>query len=412
LTTKSLFFSASLVVVLFAGKVNAQAPNIIEDYVKPPKLNWVFQTKGPIFSSAIVQDDMLHVASTDSTVYALDFRSGKLLHSFKTGGDIRSEMRLIGKSLAVVSGDGKLYLLNKDDLSLLWSFSSRGDKKYELYRFADYFQSSPLIHDNKIIFGSGDGYLYAVDFGKGDKIWEFKTGGVVHSDPVYAKGKIYFGSYDGYFYALDASSGKLVWKFKSVGQRYFPKGEMAGSPFAFEGTIYAAGRDYNIYALDAEQGHCVWNRQFPRGWALAPSVVDDGVLFVGTSDDRTLFALDPFTGEEFWHTPVAFNIFGAPAFTNSLVYVATLMGRLYALDKTSGAIRWSMDSEGYKKHHLDYFTKEDSYRPDIQRIITGEDGFLKMYYALGAIFSQPLICKEMLVLTSTNGKVYAYTRSN
>ena len=143
---------------------------------------------------------------------------------------------------------------------------------------------------------------------------------------------------------------------------------------------------------------------------MAPPVLQDDVLFVGTSDDKALFALDPKTGKEIWHTPVAFNVFGAPGISETLVYVATLMGRVYAIDRATGKVLWKMDSEGYMKHHLDYFTETDTYRPDIQDIVTGDDGFLKMYYALGAIFSRPLVCDDMLVLTSTDGKIYSYSR--
>lgn len=387
-----------------------QEDKVASDFMTPPELKWGFKTKGPIYSSPAIDNEILYVASTDSVLYALDIHDGTVLHKFKTGGDIRSNVLVHDNYVALVSGDGKLYLLNKKDLSQIWAFSSRGDKKYELYSFADYFQSSPVIHDNRIYYGSGDGYVYAVDLANGGLVWEFKTGGVVHSEPLAYDGMIYFGSYDGFFYALDIDSGKLVWRFKSVGQRYFPKGEMSGSAIAFRQMIFAAGRDFNLYALDTKRGHGVWNRYFQNGWALAKPAITDNVLFVGTSDDKALFALDPDTGRELWKTDVAFNVFAAPAFSDKLVYTATLMGRIYAINRQSGAVVWTMDSELYKTNHLDYFTEEDAYREDIQNIVTGEDGFLKMYYDLGAIFAKPLIHGNLMIIASSDGGVYAYER--
>lgn len=382
-----------------------------QDFISPPELKWSFKTNGPIYSSPAIDNHILYVASTDSILYALDINNGSVLHKFKTGGDIRCNLLIHDNFLVLVSGDGKLYLLNKTDLSLIWSFSSRGDKKYELYSFADYFQSSPVIHNNRVYFGSGDGYVYALDLENGSLMWEFKTGGVVHSEPLVYDDLVYFGSYDGFFYALDIISGKLVWRFKSIGQRYFPKGEMSGSAIAFEKMIFAAGRDFNLYALDAKKGHGVWNKYFQNGWALAKPAVQDGVLFIGTSDDKALFALDPNTGQELWKTNVAFNVFAPPAFSENLVYVATLMGRIYAINRQSGSVVWTMDSKLYQTNHLNYFTDEDAYREDIQNIVTGENGFLKMYYALGAVFSKPLIHGNLMIIARSDGKVYSYERS-
>ena len=408
-----MFHNLKFLICLLLGPIGiyCQDGKLQADFISPPKLKWSFRTNGPIYSSPIIDNKVLYIASTDSTLYALDPKNGSLLHKFRTGGDIRSNVVVHDNYLAVVSGDGKLYYLNKTDLSQIWSFSSRGDKKYELYSFADYFQSSPLIHNNHIYFGSGDGYVYALDLRRGELIWEFKTEGVVHSEPLVYDDIIYFGSYDGYFYAVDIASGKLVWRFKSIGQRYFPKGEMSGSAIAYDQMIFAAGRDFNLYALDAKKGHGVWNKYFQNGWALAKPAVKDNALFIGTSDDKALFALDPYSGKELWKTNVAFNVFAAPAFSENLIYVATLMGRIYAINRQSGSVVWTMDSDLYKTNHLNYFTVEDAYREDIQNIVTGDDGFLKMYYALGAIFTKPLIHGNLMIITSSDGTVYSYERS-
>lgn len=381
-----------------------------DDFTQPPSQIWSYQTKGPIYSNPVVDNGIIYFGSVDSSLYAVNLSDGRLSWTFKTGGDIRSSVLIDANNVLLVSGDGCLYSINKTTHQLNWKFKSRGDKKYELFTFADYYQSSPIINKDTVFYGSGDQYVYAVNKSTGKLIWEYQTGGIVHATPLLHRNRIYVGSFDGYFYALESTSGKLAWKFKSIGQRYFPKGEMTGSAIGYGSMIFVGGRDYNLYSLHFDKGSGIWNKQFPGGWAIAKPVIKDTVLYVGTSDDKALFALDPFEGRVKWRTDVKFNVFGSYAFSKKMMYVPTLMGAIYAINLKDGSVAWRMNSDLYKKSHLDYFTEDDQYRDDIENIVTGEDGFLKMYYNLGAIFSTPLITGNYLVVTSTDGKIYAYKR--
>jgi len=95
-----------------------------------------------------------------------------------------------------------------------------------MYDQYDYYQSTLVIRGDTVFFGSGDGHVYAVRQRTGKLIWKFKTGNIVHSKPALYNGHLFAGSFDGYIYALNTSDGSLVWKMKSLGQRFFPKGEM------------------------------------------------------------------------------------------------------------------------------------------------------------------------------------------
>ncbi len=381
-----------------------------DDFIKAPSLAWEFQTGGPIYSSPVIEKETVYFGSLDSNLYALNLKTGQLKWKFKTGGDIRSTILLDRNHIYCVSGDGCLYAIEKENQQLRWKFEGRDDRKYELFSFADYFQSSPVAVGNTIFFGSGDGYVYAVDKVTGKLIWEYKTGSVVHSSPAVQNNKVYVGSFDGNFYALNAQDGHLEWKYKSVGHEYFPKGEMQGSPVIYEELVFVGSRDYQLYALNAETGKEIWKKKFPKGWAMAKPVIRDGVLYVGTSDDKVLAAINPRTGEAIWQADVKFNVFGAAAFSNTLAYVGTLMGRLYAIDVKSGKVRWEINNPLYEKNRLNYFKEDDTYRNDIQSIIKKNDDFLKMYYDLGAIFSAPAVTQNYIIVTSTDAKVYSYVR--
>ena len=117
---------------------------------------------------------------------------------------------------------------------MIWKFSSKGEKKYGLW---DYYLSSPKVVEGIVYWGSGDSHLYALDGVNGHLKWKHKTGDIVHASPVIDAKTVYFGSFDGYFYALNKDYGDVIWKINTIGDTYFPKGEIQKSAFVHDGIV-------------------------------------------------------------------------------------------------------------------------------------------------------------------------------
>jgi outer membrane protein assembly factor BamB len=377
-----------------------------KDFENLPTLQWKFATKAPIFGTPVVSDGIVYVGSLDSSLYAIEMTSGKLMWKLKTGGEIRSTVCLSGDQIFSYSGDATLYAIHKLTGKISWTFKTKGgilgDRRHD---FADYFQSSPVLYNKKIFFGAGDGRVYALSETDGSLLWSFKAQGIVHTTPTLYKDRLFIGSYDGNLYALRQETGELLWTFKTAGHRYFPDGEIQGSPVVANDLVYFGARDYNLYAVDALGGYAHWNKVFPFGWATAVTT-GDSVIYVGTSDDRVLVSLDAASGRELWRTAVKFNIFGPCVTTATMGYVGTLMGKLFGVDLKDGTVKWVFTTPGYQKNHLKYFREDDSFRDDIGNLIKTPADFIGMEYALGAVFSTPAIANDQMVITSTDGFVY------
>jgi eukaryotic-like serine/threonine-protein kinase len=377
-----------------------------DDFENLPNLQWKFTTRAPIFSTPVIVDDVVYVGSLDSTLYAVEMSSGKVKWKFKTGGEIRSTVCSSDEHLFVYSGDATLYSIHRSSGKLLWTFKTKGgilgDRRYD---FADYYQSSPVISNSRIFFGAGDGRVYALSTTDGALVWSFKTQGIVHTTPALYKDQLFIGSFDGNLYALRQETGDLLWTFKTAGHRYFPDGEIQGSPVVANDLVYFGARDYNLYAVDVYGGYSHWNKAFPFGWAMAITP-RDSVIYVGTSDDRVLVTLDGKSGRELWRTDVKFNIFGPCATTTTMGYVGTLMGKLFGIDLKDGAVKWVYTTPSYQKNRLKYFKADDSFRDDIMNFIKTPADFIGMEYALGAIFSTPAITNDQLIICSTDGHLY------
>jgi len=375
-----------------------------------PLLKWKFSAAAAVIGSPVADNDAVYFGSTNGVLYAVLKTGGTLKWKFTTNGPIRSTPCIEKEKLFLVSGDGNLYCINKNSGKAIWTFGTMtgfiGDTQHD---FADYYQSSPVYYNNVIYFGSGDGNIYAVNAGDGSLLWKYATAGNVHTTPALYKDKLFIGSYDGYLYALNNQSGMLLWKFKSAGQEYFPKGEMMGNPVVSNGLVFAGSRDFNFYAIDINGGYCHWLKQFPKGWAL-PITANDSVLYLGTSEDRALLAMDVRTGQEKWRLPVSFNIFGGCAITKSMGCFGTLLGKVYGIDLATGKTTWTFTTDGYNNNHLKYFKPDDTYRTDISSIIGSAENIVTLYNEVGAVFSTPLIDGNMVYITSADGNLYALER--
>ena len=383
------------------------------DFDKLPIVQWKFKIKQPFFSSPIINEGTVYVAGLDSTLYALELTTGNVKWKLKTNGEIRSTVVIEGSRIYLLGGNGVLSCIDKNTGKPIWRSVFDNTALFlaeRRYDFADYFHSSPVVHDGILYFGTGNGRFNAVSADNGEIVWSFKAGDIIHNTPVIIKENVYFGSFDGFVYALNIRTGQIVWKFKSVGQHYFPNGEMQGSPSMGYGTLFIGGRDYNLYAIDANGGYANWNRKFQGGWALS-TTVEDTVLYVGTSDDRLLLAFDARNGQELWKTNVKFNIFGGCAFTSGMVYVGSIWGKLFGVDKKTGTIKWAFATDGYTSNHLKYFKADDTYRDDIGTILRSPIEWIGAEYRMGGIFSTPSISGNSMVFSSTEGVVYCLRRS-
>jgi len=387
---------------LIIQTVKSQPDNSVQkDLINIPGLIWKYTSNQPFFSSPVIKDDKIFIGGDDSIFRALDLKSSKTLWEIKTKGNIRSTPLIVDNIIYLNGGDGVLYCMNTDG-KIIWEITAGEEEKYD---FADYHQSSPVFFNNTIFFGLGDGFVYAVNSENGDIKWKYQTGSVVHSTPVIDNGRLFIGSFDGNVYALNISDGSLLWKFKTVGHMYFPIGEVQGSPSLREDLVYIGARDYNFYALDKEKGYCHWNKVFKKGWVLT-SILNDTVLYLEGADERIISAVNPQTGKEYWKRDMEFLMFGRPAFSKTMIYTGTTIGKLHAMNKLTGNEVWTFSTDGYKNNRLKYFKEDDSYRDDIYSIIKSNEHFLEVEMELGGIFSTPAIANEYLVFTSTEGSVY------
>lgn len=150
--------------------------------------------------------------------------------------------------------------------------------------------------------------------------------------------------------ALEAASGRVAWRQK-LGASISGAATIAG------GVVYALGRDGTGWAIRASDGRMQWQVTLRRdiaGWqgAAGPAVEGDLVVFPSTSGQ--VLAVDRATGAERWSSQVAGSrvgraialirdMTGEPVIAGNMVVAGTSSGRIAAFDRATGATLWSHD---------------------------------------------------------------------
>jgi outer membrane protein assembly factor BamB len=185
--------------------------------------------------------------------------------------------------------------------------------------------------------------------------WKFATGERIVSSPVFADGSVFFGSDDGRVYAVDGASGVQRWMFAT-------KGPVPSTPAVSGGRVYVASYDGVFYALDAGTGRVKWKfategeRRFeakgihglqPRNQTipdpfdvfLSSPVVAHGTVYFG-SGDGNVYALDATSGELRWKFTTGNVVHASPAYAAGTIFVGSWDSYLYAIDAATGKEKW------------------------------------------------------------------------
>ncbi len=115
--------------------------------------------------------------------------------------------------------------------------------------------SPPIIAAGMLFVADIDRHsVHALDASSGESLWSRTVGGRIDSPPTYFRGLLLFGSVDGYVYALRARDGALAWRYRAapidrrmmVWEQLESAWPVHGSVLVHDGVLYCtAGR--NMY---------------------------------------------------------------------------------------------------------------------------------------------------------------------
>jgi outer membrane protein assembly factor BamB len=318
-------------------------------------VKWSFATRSAVRSTPAVTATRIFIGSGDSSLYALERATGKLVWRFNAGAPVHSSPAVAQGMVIAATHGGRIFAVNEATGALRWSVQTGKALPKNIHPAGewDLYASSPVIVGSSIIIGAGDGNVYALDVTSGKERWRAKTNGKVRATPSVHDGVAVVGSFDGRVYAIDVATGKTRWVHHTSGDSIdlvkagYDRRAIQSTAAIADGLVFIGSRDDGFYAIDLATGARKWRQSHRSSWVVASPAVRDGKAYVGSSDAHFIHAIDVASGRELWRTPITMNTIASPVLAGDLLIVNTAQtnaarGELLALDAGTGAIRWRL----------------------------------------------------------------------
>ena len=208
------------------------------------------------------------------------------------------------------------------------------------------------ISGSTIFVHGGGRNLAALSVEDGSVLWSQRFQLPLRGGPtVYAKRALAVTDIDANLFMLRLDNGSVLWDRAGL-----PSGTIlygAPSPAIYDNQLAVAAHGGELALLDADNGDVIWTDSLatfnPRtplqglGDIRAHPVHDGGLIFAVSQSGRTA-AYAVRSGLLLWDLPI--GGIEMPWVAGESVFMVTLDGRLYAIRRNDGAIRWVTELPG------------------------------------------------------------------
>ncbi|MGB1758010.1 MAG: PQQ-binding-like beta-propeller repeat protein [Candidatus Puniceispirillaceae bacterium] len=268
-----------------------------------------------------------------------------------TGGDefVELAVPVVGAGhVFAVSASGEVSAIEIETGNLSWRVSIEDFEDDVIPGIA-----GGLAISGSTVFVHGGGHnLAALSVEDGSVIWSQRFQLPLRGGPtVYAKKALAVTDIDANLFMLRINNGSVLWDRAGL-----PSGTIvygAPSPAIYDNQIAVAAHGGELSLLDADNGDVIWSDNLatfnPRtplqglGDIRAHPVHDGGLVFAVSQSGRTA-AFAVRSGLLLWELPI--GGIEMPWIAGDSVFIVTLDGRLYAIRRNDGAIRWVAELPG------------------------------------------------------------------
>jgi outer membrane protein assembly factor BamB len=206
------------------------------------------------------------------------------------------------------------------------------------------------VERKRVFIGTSEGNMFAFEL-SGRRLFFYDAGAQIESKPAVdpATGELYFPTVDGTVHALTVS-GASKWRTKLIGA-------VRTQPVINAEALYVVAENDTITALARDDGRILWTYAKEPVEEItiaghAGMLLEGGRLFAAFTDGAVA-AINPADGRLFWeietsidvelrpgNVPQFLDVDTTPVLRQGTLYVASFTAGLYALDSTSGTVKW------------------------------------------------------------------------
>ncbi len=275
----------------------------------------------------------------------------------------------------------------------------------------------PGAGEGLVVVGSLEGDVIALDAATGAEKWKAKVGNEVLAAPAIGGGTVYVHSNDGRVTAFDATTGERRWFYSVEVPVLTVRG--TGPVTVGPGIVFVGNDNGNLTALSATDGGVLWSTpvaepdgrsELERMADVDGAVVIDNTMLYATSYKNHTIAIDGPSGQIVWDREN-----GGPrglGLSNSAVVVTDPVGKVWALDKNSGASLWQQDGLAHRNTSAPAVQGDYAVVGDLEGVVHWlrlNDGAFAARAEIGSpITGQPVVSDGVVVVQTTEGQLAAF----
>ncbi len=296
-----------------------------------PSSQWTYNCGAEVLTKPACDAVGVYAGTSDGRIIGLSLADGQpLWPAIPTSGVIASSPLAHQQRIYIGSADGKLYAVDAVTGHVEWTFQAQGA-----------ILTAPVIADTLLYFAGGNTF-YALGLQGHATVWTAAVG-TVECKPLIHGDKIIFGSWDGTVRALDRRSGQQLWSW--VRNTNFYYAPAACWPVATADKVFVTDPDRYMSAINIETGKTIWSSKTPEFYDSIGLSEDQSRLY-GRSVDGRLYAFDAAASAQtqLWNANLVYGfdtICSMPIEAQGRVFSAGKNGFAAAVDGASGAIYWS-----------------------------------------------------------------------
>ncbi len=237
---------------------------------------------------------------------------------------------------------------------------------------------------------TGFGSVFAVDKTKGDILWRHDLQIPLRTAPSVAGNILFVQTINNKLLALDTADGHQIWSYDISSEETVLAGGAVPAYDQKNEIVVTAFSNGELQAFDAKLGYPLWsnnliNTNFSSSAFInavkASPVIEDSIVYAVGNNNRTM-AVSLSSGDILWDQPI--GGVNTPLVSFNTLFLISNSGTLFALDKDTGKEMWSTEILA-------------DFKPSERREI---------------YLSGPLMINSKLLVTASNGLVYAFDPKN
>ena len=197
------------------------------------RANWTYETGNYINGAAAVDAGLTAFGGCDAIVHVVNVSDGTKAREIEAGAYIAASGAI---------AEGVLYVGHYGNEFLAVDLKA-GEVKWRYRDRAFPFMSSPAVTTDRVVVGSRDRRLHAIQRADGAPVWTFPTRGRIEASPVVAADRVLVGSDDGRLYIVSLADGRELWSYE-IGAPLQGSAAVVKDCFvigADDGAVYAFG---------------------------------------------------------------------------------------------------------------------------------------------------------------------------